>query len=126
MEYAEEIVIKHDEKVVACSQDQKEDFPDATVINVEVFGDREEAEEHFSQNAGVDEEGEVISDGTDEILGLINSAHRANCMNRARASHSRPKNTITQIRNIVKGGDKEAREKLAALAEELGLGELNL
>ena len=125
MDLATKIEIKHDDKIVACSKDLSEKYPEAKVINVETFSTLDEATDHFSQLAGLNDKGDLVSDGQSEALALVNSAHRANCMNRARASHARPKNTITQIRNKAKD-DPEVRKQLEAFAKKLGLGELNL
>ena len=117
MDHATDVVIRHgkDKKVVACSVDLHDANPEATVITVEEFDNYEEATDFFNE---VGEDGEVTTDGVGETLELINSAHRANCMNKARASFARPKSAFTQLRQKAQT-DPAARAMVEKLLEEL-------
>ena len=123
MENATEVKITHQSKVVACSEDQLEKFPDAIVIVVEKFSSIDEATDFF--NTVDAETGEVQPVGVDEVLDLINSAHRADRMNQARAKHARPKSAFTQLREKAKT-DPAAKAKIEALLAELKIDEVGI
>ena len=124
---AEKIKITHDEAVVAVSADLSAKFPKADVFTVERFESIDEAREFLHKvevNAETGEE-KVTVDGDDEVLKRINSAHRASGMNKKRATYSRPKTPLSQLKQLVLK-DENAREKFNALLADLDLDEFEL
>ena len=124
---AEKIKITHDEVVVAVSKDLSAKFPDADVFTVERFESIDEAREFLTVTVTDEETGEVkvAIDGDDETLKRINSAHRASGMNKKRATYSRPKTPLSQLKQLVLK-DENAREKFNALLADLDLDEFEL
>ena len=124
MQQAKDVEIRHgkEKAVVACTEDLSKKYPDAKQITIEVFDSVEEASGFFNE---VGKDGELTVDGPEEVLSLLNSAHRANCMNKARAEHARPKSAFTELRNRVKT-DPKVKARVAKLLEELELGDLDL
>ena len=126
MKFATDIEIKHGTPpvVVACTSDLAKKYPDVKQIIVQIFEDHDEAANHFHKVGDEgDDDGKVLVDGNEATLSLINSAHRANCMNKARAEHSRPKSVFTKLRNHIKT-DASAKARLEQLLKDFDLGEL--
>ena len=118
---AEKISISHDGSVVACSADLSEKNPEADVIVVQKFENIEEA--CVTLTVTNDETGEITKEGEQEVLDLINSAHRAASMNKIRAGYARPRSVFSALKEKVKD-DASARAKFEALLAELDMGDL--
>lgn len=121
MEEEKGIKISHDGVVKACSSDLAEKYPNADVISIEKFKSIDEG----CQNLTITDQksGEVTTDGTVEVLKLLNSAYRAASMNNIRAGYARPRSPYAVLKERVKD-DSEARAKLEALLEELNIEDI--
>ena len=125
MRSAEGIEIKHGTPsvVVACTEDLSKKYPGVKQIVVQIFDDFEEASDFFHKVGEGEDDGKILVDGDEAILALVNSAHRANCMNKARAEHARPKSVFTKLRQHIKT-DASAKARLEQLLKDFDLGEL--